>query len=260
MLGHAILRSCGLRLHPLDAGHQGFEAAIVGIDRRLGQEQAVQAEEMDRVVLWQGLHQRNLKAHPTLERVSSKSEAALEPDGDGLLGGIPELGTGRVQAQHATCESTTDVVDGVAIGSPLRAICDPLSRRKFDNMVAVARDKRAVYDWSLNLPIAGAVRQVHFSAGVSDERLLIVAGDTRGDEDQMFEELVRLNSDQTNSLRAALKELSILRRLEQAATPVDDSLLAFTQLNNELANLQRDAVRRSAELHAVAADADQNEP
>ena len=101
--------------------------------------------------------------------------------------------TGRLQE---VLRDDLGVVDGVAIGSPLRAICDPLSRRKFDNMVAVARDKRAVYDWSLNLPIAGAVRQVHFSAGVSDERLLIVAGDTRGDEDQMFEELVRLNSDQ----------------------------------------------------------------
>lgn len=66
------------------------------------------------------------------------------------------------------------------------------------------------------------------------------------EDEELRDELIRINNDQTNILRATVKELSVV---EKRAQKRDDSVIEeLTQLNNEMANLQRELARRNAEL------------
>lgn len=148
------------------------------------------------------------------------------------------------------------LTDKIKPGQPLRQICDPMSRRKFDRMLIEVREKRAVYDWNLNLARADAMQMFHFAAGLSDDNILLIGTENASTTDALYEELVRINSDQANALRAALKELAEIKRQihHECATPTAPTqvdLTQFTQLNNELVNIQRELSKRNEELASL---------
>lgn len=153
-------------------------------------------------------------------------------------------------------QDANKLTDSIELGQPLRQICDPMSRRKFDRMLSEAREKRAVYDWNLNLANAGVMQAFHFAAGSSGDNILLIGTENASTTDALYEELVRINSDQANALRAALKELAEIKQHIHhepvtPAAPTHVDLTQFTQLNNELVNLQRELSKRNEELAAL---------
>lgn len=66
------------------------------------------------------------------------------------------------------------------------------------------------------------------------------------------EELLRINNEQANSLRAASKELAV-RDASGSPTREEDAFYnELTRVNNELANVQRELVRKNAELSRLS--------
>lgn len=79
-------------------------------------------------------------------------------------------------------------------------------------------------------------------------------------------ELMRINNETTNALRAATRELAARVRAQTAeradgragAADADDTLLSeLTAVNNELANLQRELARKNAQLEHLLRERDQ---
>jgi signal transduction histidine kinase len=77
--------------------------------------------------------------------------------------------------------------------------------------------------------------------------LLIVGARSRAGVAHIHQELLEINNEQANALRAALKDLSLHTR---AARPDRDTYLyeELSRLNNELATTQRELAKKNAEL------------
>ncbi len=102
-------------------------------------------------------------------------------------------------------------------------------------------------DWELGVALRGAVSVMHFAGAVTDDaHVLIVGGSSRSLLLQYYEELMRINNEQANALRAALKNRALAS--DDGGTETYDRMM---QLNNELTSLQRELTRRNMELERV---------
>lgn len=141
-------------------------------------------------------------------------------------------------------------------GSPLRGAFDPLSRAKLDQFLRAVDAEGAVLDWELNLLTPGGVACVT-AACVRGEngRVLVLISDGPTNTESILAELTRVNSEQTNALRAAHKALG--RGLQPAAPPPapslseDGALTEYASLANESANMQRELARQKVELERL---------
>jgi len=137
----------------------------------------------------------------------------------------------------------------VPVGSPLAGLADAGVQEKVAGFLAELQERQAAYDWQITAFVDGALVPLHFAgAQVKDDFLVVVASSRHG-LGRLNEELMLINNEQTNALRAALKELSDRsRRALGGDAGVYDEL---TELNNELANLQREMARKNAELEKL---------
>ena len=147
-----------------------------------------------------------------------------------------------------------DVTNPLDPGDPIRNICDPMSQEKVDLLFDELRNDAAVLDWRVNLPIADQVQQIHLTAARADNHVLMLATVEQDISGDLFEELIRINSDQANELRAVQKELAVRSRAAvKDRKPGSDTkqLEDFMQLHNELAALQREMARKNSELRRI---------
>lgn len=106
----------------------------------------------------------------------------------------------------------------------------------------------AAADWTLNAPV-GKDREVvplYFAGARLDDGFLIIGARNGGEARRVLDELIRINNEQTNALRASLKEREqVVQHMRQH----EISLLAeIMQVNNDLATLQRELAKKSKEL------------
>lgn len=135
-------------------------------------------------------------------------------------------------------------------GAPFEALVDEGGRRKAQAFVQALRDRQAAFAWELNAKVDGRLRALHFAGGWVGERLLVVAAPSPEQLVRLNEELMRINSEQTNALRTVSKALASGAR---DVTERDDGLYdELSRVNNELANLQRDLSRKNAELERLS--------
>jgi diguanylate cyclase (GGDEF)-like protein/PAS domain S-box-containing protein len=105
----------------------------------------------------------------------------------------------------------------------------------------------AAVDWELSIQHGSIHHDLHFTGGIVDELLLIVAGPSRSDVIRMYEEeMAKITNEYVNFLRAAYKEQSLVQQIPVPQPAVEYEELA--RLNNELINLQRELAKRNAEL------------
>jgi len=163
----------------------------------------------------------------------------------------------RCDANGAILEiirSRMNFLGSSAVGTSFFDLVDRDSRSKAESFFTVLREQKAVFGWELNISNEhGKVESMHFAGAAaetgekfSDENFLIVAGQSRQAVSRFYSDLSRLNNEQANSLRSALKDLSVQAR-EQ--TDRDNYFYnELSRLNNQLTTTQRELAKKNSEL------------
>ena len=137
----------------------------------------------------------------------------------------------------------------VPAGAHLQALVDPGVREKLGLFLAELQARHAAYDWEITVAVAGTLVPLHFAGARLDAGFLVLAARSRTGLTHLNEELMGINNEQTNALRATAKELS---RVAANRGERDDSVYEeLSQLNNEMANLQRELAKKNAELEKL---------
>ncbi len=110
----------------------------------------------------------------------------------------------------------------------------------------------ATFDWVLTLRHGPYAGPLYVAGGKVEGRLLIVGALSRSEAAARFyEELMQINNEQMNALRAALKEQALLTQQQRERELLDvETYNQLTHLNNELMALQREMAKTNAELIA----------
>lgn len=134
-------------------------------------------------------------------------------------------------------------------GRLLLSLVDSDSVGKALNFLSTLRTDGVAIGWELNVSINERIRPLQFAGTVDQGKFIIVAGETKGSISQVLEDMVRINNEQTNLLRSALKEQNLETRNQNVS--YGESYNELTHLNNELTNLQRDLAKKNAELEQI---------
>ena len=134
----------------------------------------------------------------------------------------------------------------VPVGTPLSALVDQGVREKIGWFWTELQTRQAAYDWEITVALEGTLQPLHFAGARLEDGFLVMAAGSQLGLVNINEELMRINNEQTNALRATAKELSLTvkKRLEHEDSVYEE----LSRLNNEMANLQRELARKNAEL------------
>lgn len=139
---------------------------------------------------------------------------------------------------------------GDVIGKPFPQLVDSSSMHKALSFMMDVRTKGSVFNCELNLPIKGAMALVHCVGQSLGDDQLVMAARTSGDVNHLFDEMMRINSDQTVLLRTTTKQIAHDEQRQQEYRHFDD----LTKLNNEMAVLHRELGRKNGELERLYAE------
>lgn len=148
--------------------------------------------------------------------------------------------------------NTPDAQKDVLIGEWFVNLVDRASQTKAEAFLSTLREQKAAFGWELNVRNEnGSVESMHFAGALAEtgedgETFLIVAARSRTAVSKFYNDLTRLNNEQANSLRTALKDLSLQMREQNER----DSLFydELSRLNNELTTTQRELAKKNFEL------------
>lgn len=142
-------------------------------------------------------------------------------------------------------------------GSPLRDLVEPGAREKLDLFLAELQAQDAAVDWEITVNVEQTLVPLHFAGGRANGAYVIVAAVSHLGMAQLHEQLMEINNEQANSLRAMAKGFahSSTRGVEQDGLMYEE----MGRLNNELTNLQRELAKKNAELerYILAAEHEQ---
>jgi signal transduction histidine kinase len=131
------------------------------------------------------------------------------------------------------------------VGKRLTQLVDRSSHEKAQRFLAEAVSTGAAFDWELGMQRDGGIRLLHFAAAAAEgDALVIVAAPSRSAVARYYDELMRVNNEQANALRAALKP----RTPDDVRDRETDGYDKMMRLNSELANAQRELTKKNLEL------------
>ena len=136
----------------------------------------------------------------------------------------------------------------LAHASRLAEIVDTGSARKAENLIAALGEREAVIGWQLNVPHGDGARMLTFAGAANGESLLILAASGPDSLAELFEDL--------GAPAVALGELLRGQRPGFSASMGRDNQLyeELSRLNNELINRERELARKSAALERISAE------
>jgi signal transduction histidine kinase len=150
---------------------------------------------------------------------------------------------GRVQS---VIHDSLGLASRLTPGASLLQLADAADAEKARHFLGMLQGRQAAFDWEITVNLGSRLEPLHFAGGRVDDGYLVIVARTRDALGGLSEELMSINNEQMNSLRAAVKELSLhVRQGGRADDAVFDEL---TRVNNELANLQREMAKANAEL------------
>lgn len=145
-----------------------------------------------------------------------------------------------------------DVAESALFEKPFPVLVASSSFQKALSFLVELRDNRTVFDWEFDLSIGGKPILAHCTGLAVEDGLLILAAQTRADVLPLFEEMIRINNDQTNLLRSITKEQANLIRVQpERGIELYEEL---SSLNNELVTLQRELGKKNMELERLNAE------
>jgi len=131
------------------------------------------------------------------------------------------------------------------VGSGLSDICDAQEAEKVIEFENQLNQEGAAFNWEINVLFDDIIKPLRFSGSRINGRFFVFALESNNDMPFLYEELMRINNDQSNYIRKIIKD----RFLTSTRSNNDDETLAeFSKLNNELANLQRELAKKNTEL------------
>ena len=136
----------------------------------------------------------------------------------------------------------------LAPGSRFSKLCDADCEAKAESFLEELRRQGAAFGWELVVRARGGELQALHFAGAAEPSggFLVVGARSRAGVARAYEELVSINNEQANALRAAAKDLSL--RAREAGERDERVYEELTRLNNELAAAQRELAKKNAEL------------
>ena len=138
-----------------------------------------------------------------------------------------------------------------AEGRSLADVTAPASAGALEGFLTAVADRGAAFDREVRVRAADREIALFFSGVSEGDHLYVVAARSTASLARLHEELVLINNEQTNALRAALKELGLR---QQRDTNRDQHLYEdLSRLNNELATLQREMAKKNIELEQLNA-------
>lgn len=138
--------------------------------------------------------------------------------------------------QVLTCPAEWEIP--IAVGRPFPLLAVPGSMGKALSFINHLKTHRIAFNWEINVASGGRARTLHFTGGMVDDGLLIVGSENGELAQRLYEEMLRINNEQTNALRAAHKEMALSAQLYDE----------ISRLNNELITTQRELARQNVEL------------
>ncbi len=141
------------------------------------------------------------------------------------------------------------LTDEETVGHSLVSLLDRQSTGKGLSFLMALREEGAAFDWELGLPLGERVEILHFAGIVTENETVVIGAPDRQEVLTFYDDLVRVNNEQMNVLRLAMKETAeMAAQREQRDGQVYEEL---TRLNNELMNLQRELARKNAQLERL---------
>jgi signal transduction histidine kinase len=134
-------------------------------------------------------------------------------------------------------------------GKPFASIAAGGDLVKALNFMMELRSKGAAFDWQINVDLEGKPTTLHFAGARGPDSILVIAARDSNGVMALYEEMMRINNEQINDLRASAKARAemVLEKGRQDRLYYDE----LTRLNNELANLQRELVKKNVELERL---------
>ena len=159
--------------------------------------------------------------------------------------GIALLCDDRGHVLRVVCDQL-NLGERAGAGRDFAELVDAASAEKARGFLATLRRQRAAFDWELNVMVGDQLTPLHFAGVEAEGGLFVVGARSRSGVARFYEEMIEINNEQANSLRAAAKDLS---RQSRAGADRDSHLYdELSRLNNELATAQRELAKKNAEL------------
>ncbi len=144
----------------------------------------------------------------------------------------------------------TGLAAAFPVGRLFSSCLAPGSLAKSLSFLQEIRTRQVTFEWELQVAgDDGPVRMLSFDGSIVDNHLLILGAASTQDLLGFLDDLMRMQNEQTNRVRRALKEMSLK---EAAAGRFQHDLYnELTRLNNELANAQRELAKQNFELERL---------
>lgn len=138
------------------------------------------------------------------------------------------------------------ISQNITVGRSITQMVEAANLEKMLNFLAELRSREAAFEWELNVVIANSVTHLHFTGLKNDEGLLVMCSDTGQGIQELYNDVMRMSNQQLTTLRLSMKAQS-----QAGCEPAPDVYDELTRLNNEMANLQRELVKKNAELERL---------
>jgi len=140
-----------------------------------------------------------------------------------------------------------NLTDHFKVGASFTDIFNDEIKEKATNFLLELKRKGVTFDWPLSFIINDEIILLHFTGGLNGNNLFIIGNTIPPDVDQFFNELMKINNEQTNALRESMK--AQVQATQRADVNQDDHLYEeLSQLNNELSNTQRELTKKNMQL------------
>lgn len=163
-----------------------------------------------------------------------------------MLNGIVFICNKNLELEQYIYNSFNDI-KRVDIGDFFGKMCDIQEENKVGQFGNQLKSEGVIFDWELNVLFSNSIKPLRFSGSKINDSYFIFALETNNDVPSLYEELVRINNEQSNYIRTILKD-----QFMSAPQGSDiGTLEELTKLNNELANLQRELTKKNIELQKL---------
>lgn len=125
------------------------------------------------------------------------------------------------------------------------------SMQKAENFWKQLDEQGLALNWELNVQVNGEICTLDFTGVRVQDNMVITAGESRDILNDLYQELLKVNNEQTNLIREAYKKYSTQAREQQFMEEGNTVLQEMTSLNNELTNAQRELARQIVRLEKL---------
>ena len=140
-------------------------------------------------------------------------------------------------------EDKNQFLSSTIVGKMLFSLVAPSELDKILNFFLELQREKTAIGWEINVTTEKEAETFTFFGGIFDDRIGIAAATSKDDAVELFNELTRINNEQTNIIRTLAKEKNKTEKEPSVAYYEE-----LSRLNNDLVNMQRELSKKNREL------------